>query len=114
MSLCHIVRLDGYIQSSYLAVYPDKLMLLDGGCRPDVALVLGYIKNTLKRPISDLKVVVVTHMHPDHAGGALCHGGREAWRTRFSRTGSNDPPRSARSSAPDPQTWTCWRPSRLR
>lgn len=70
MSLCHIVRLDGYIQSSYLAVYPDKLMLLDGGCRPDVALVLGYIKNTLKRPISDLKVVVVTHMHPDHAGGA--------------------------------------------
>ena len=33
MSLCHIVRLDGYIQSSYLAVYPDKLMLLDGCCR---------------------------------------------------------------------------------
>ena len=70
MSLCQIVRLDGYIQSSYLAVYPDKLMLLDGGCRPDVALVLGYIKDTLKRPITDLKVVVVTHMHPDHAGGA--------------------------------------------
>ncbi|WP_198333003.1 MBL fold metallo-hydrolase [Psychrobacter aquimaris] len=70
MSLCDIVRLDGYIQSTYLAIYPDKIMLLDGGCRPDVAMVLDYIRTTLQRPISDLKVVVVTHMHPDHAGGA--------------------------------------------
>ncbi|MDN5733693.1 MBL fold metallo-hydrolase [Psychrobacter celer] len=71
MSLCDIVRLEGYIQSTYLAVYPDKIMLLDGGCRPDVALVLDYIKTTLQRPLTDLKVVMVTHMHPDHAGGAL-------------------------------------------
>ncbi|WP_440465063.1 MBL fold metallo-hydrolase [Psychrobacter sp. ASPA161_6] len=70
MSLCEIVRLEGYIQSTYLAVYPDKIMLLDGGCRTDVTMVLDYIKTTLKRPITDLKVVVVTHMHPDHAGGA--------------------------------------------
>ena len=70
MSLCEIVRLEGYIQSSYLAVYPDKIMLLDGCCRADVPMVLSYIKTTLKRPITDLKVVVVTHMHPDHAGGA--------------------------------------------
>lgn len=70
MSLCEIVRLDGYIQSTYLAVYPDKIMLLDGGCRPDVAMVLDYIKTTLQRPVTDLKAVVVTHMHPDHAGGA--------------------------------------------
>lgn len=70
MSLCNIIRLDGYIQSSYLAVYPDKILLLDGCCRPDVTMVLDYIQTTLKRPISDLKVVMVTHMHPDHAGGA--------------------------------------------
>ncbi|MBF0658178.1 MBL fold metallo-hydrolase [Psychrobacter sp. NG25] len=70
MSLCEIVRLEGYIQSTYLAVYPDKIMLLDGACRPDVAMVLDYIKTTLQRPVTDLKVVVVTHMHPDHAGGA--------------------------------------------
>lgn len=70
MSLCEIVRLEGYIQSTYLAVYPDKIMLLDGACRPDVPMVLDYIKTTLQRPITDLKVVVVTHMHPDHAGGA--------------------------------------------
>ena len=76
MSLCNIVRLEGYIQSTYLAVYPDKILLLDGCCRPDVATVLEYIKETLKRPVSDLKVVMVTHMHPDHAGGA--HKLREA------------------------------------
>lgn len=70
MSLRDVVLLDGYIQSIYLAIYPDKLLLLDGCCRPDVAMVLEYIKTTLQRPISDLKVVVVSHMHPDHAGGA--------------------------------------------
>lgn len=70
MSLCEIVRLEGYIQSSYLVIYPDKLLLLDGCCRPDVVMVLDYIRYTLQRPITDLKVVMVTHMHPDHAGGA--------------------------------------------
>lgn len=70
MSLREVVRLEGYIQSTYLAVYPDKLLLLDGCCRPDVPMVLDYIKNTLQRPVTDLKVVMVTHMHPDHAGGA--------------------------------------------
>ncbi|WP_201557410.1 MBL fold metallo-hydrolase [Psychrobacter sp. 72-O-c] len=70
MSLCEIVRLEGYIQSTYLAVYPNKILLLDGCCRPDVKIVLDYIQTTLQRPVSDLKVVIVTHMHPDHAGGA--------------------------------------------
>lgn len=70
MSLHEVVLLDGYIQSIYLAIYPDKLLLLDGCCRPDVPIVLDYIKTTLQRPISDLKVVMVSHMHPDHAGGA--------------------------------------------
>ena len=70
MSLCEIVRLEGYIQSIYLAIYSDKLLLLDGCCRPDVPMILEYIETTLQRPLSDLKVVMVTHMHPDHAGGA--------------------------------------------
>ncbi|WP_199506770.1 MULTISPECIES: MBL fold metallo-hydrolase [unclassified Psychrobacter] len=70
MRLDKIVRLDGYIQSIYLAVYANKLLLLDGCCRADVPMVLAYITDTLQRPISQLKVVMVTHMHPDHAGGA--------------------------------------------
>ncbi|CAM4060914.1 MBL fold metallo-hydrolase [Psychrobacter arenosus] len=71
MDLIDIVGIEGYIQTIYMAVYPDKLLLLDGGCRTDVAKVLDYIKDTLGRPVTDLKVVMVTHMHPDHAGGAV-------------------------------------------
>lgn len=69
MDLIDIVAIEGHIQTTYLAIYPDKLLLLDGGSRPDAAKILCYIKDTLGRPVSDLKTVVVTHMHPDHAGG---------------------------------------------
>ncbi|EKO3574403.1 MBL fold metallo-hydrolase [Vibrio metschnikovii] len=65
-----IHTLRGHIQNLYLVEYPDRLMLLDGGCRADVSLILDYITDQLGRSVSELKVVVVTHMHPDHAGGA--------------------------------------------
>ena len=70
MELIEIVGLEGYIQTTYLAVYPDKLLLLDAGCLSDVPMILSYITTTLGRSIDELKVVMVTHMHPDHAGGA--------------------------------------------
>lgn len=62
--------LNGHIQSIYLVEYSDKLMLLDGCCRADCDLVAHFITSELNRPLSDLKLIVVTHMHPDHAGGA--------------------------------------------
>ena len=65
-----IHQINGYIQSIYLIEYPDGLMLLDGCCRADIDLVEHTITQQLRRPLSDLKLVVVTHMHPDHAGGA--------------------------------------------
>lgn len=70
MKLINIVAVEGYIQTTYMAVYPDKILLLDSGCRCDVDKILTYITSVLKRPIEHLKVVMVTHMHPDHAGGA--------------------------------------------
>lgn len=63
-------QLEGYIQSIYLIEYPHGLMLLDGCCRADIDTVRDYITETLKRPFTDLHTVVVTHMHPDHAGAA--------------------------------------------
>ena len=63
--------LAGYIQTIYLAEYPDKLILLDGCCRADIETIEAFITQTLGRPISDLKLIVVTHMHPDHAGAAI-------------------------------------------
>jgi len=63
-------QIQGYIQSIYLAEYPHKLLLLDGACRADVETISYFITGSLKRPLSHLKLVVSTHMHPDHAGAA--------------------------------------------
>nr|WP_164837324.1 MBL fold metallo-hydrolase [Vibrio alfacsensis] len=54
----------------YLAEYSDKLMLLDGASRADIPNLKDFIEHQLHRPFSELKLVVVTHMHPDHAGAA--------------------------------------------
>jgi len=63
-------KLDGYIQTILLAEYTDKLLLLDGCSRADVSLITHFINDTLQRPLNDLRLIVVTHMHPDHAGAA--------------------------------------------
>lgn len=63
-------RIAGHIQNIYLVQYPDKLLLLDGLCRADVAVVEVYVREQLAMRPQDIKAVVVTHMHPDHAGGA--------------------------------------------
>lgn len=65
-----IHHLKGYIQSIYLAEHKDKLLLLDGCCRADIPMLKAFITETLGKPFSALKVIVVTHMHPDHAGAA--------------------------------------------
>lgn len=64
-----IHEIKGYMQSIYLVEYTDKLLLLDGGSRVDVVLIQDFIEKQLNRNITDLKLVVVTHVHPDHAGG---------------------------------------------
>ena len=65
-----LYEFEGYIQSIYLVEYPHGLFLLDGACRADVPVICDFIENKLKRPLTDLKLVVSTHMHPDHAGAA--------------------------------------------
>jgi glyoxylase-like metal-dependent hydrolase (beta-lactamase superfamily II) len=45
-------------------------MLLDGCSKADFSTIANFFEHELKRPLSDLKVVLVTHMHPDHAGCA--------------------------------------------
>jgi glyoxylase-like metal-dependent hydrolase (beta-lactamase superfamily II) len=48
--------LNGTLTGSYLAA--------------DVETIKTFIIKELHRPLSDLKLIVVTHMHPDHAGAA--------------------------------------------
>ena len=50
--------------------YPEKLLLLDGCCRADLGMIKRFITVKLSRPFTDLKLIMVTHMHPDHAGAA--------------------------------------------
>lgn len=69
-SMIKLHKLDGYIQTILLAEYQNKLLLLDGCSRADVSLIKHFINDTLARPLTDLHLVVVTHMHPDHAGAA--------------------------------------------
>ncbi len=54
----------------YLVEYPDKLLLLDGACQASIPHLRAFIETELMRDFSDLHTVVVTHMHPDHAGAA--------------------------------------------
>ncbi len=70
-TLIKLHQLDGYIQSIYLAEHHHGLLLLDGCSRADVDKVCKFITEELNRSLNDLKLVVVTHMHPDHAGGAV-------------------------------------------
>lgn len=62
--------LQGYIQRIHLVEDGEKLLLLDGCSRADVDKVCQFIRDELGRPLSHLALIVVTHMHPDHAGGA--------------------------------------------
>jgi glyoxylase-like metal-dependent hydrolase (beta-lactamase superfamily II) len=65
-----IHKLKGYIQNIYLIEENNQLMLLDGCCRCDVKIIQQFITQNLNRPFKDLKAIIVTHMHPDHAGAA--------------------------------------------
>lgn len=62
--------LEGQIETIYLAVYPDKILLLDGGCRCDVRRIRHYVRNVLGRTMDDISLIFVSHTHPDHAGAA--------------------------------------------
>ena len=69
-SVLQLHTIKGYIQNMYLVEYSDKLLLLDGACRADIPNLQTFIESTLNRNFNDLHTVVVTHMHPDHAGAA--------------------------------------------
>lgn len=65
-----IHAVDGYIETLYLAVYKDRVLALDSGCRSDVPRIEQVMRRRLNRPMSQLALTVASHTHPDHAGGA--------------------------------------------
>ena len=63
-----IYEINGYISSLFLVETDGEFLLLDAGCSCDFQTIKEFIENKGKC-LTDLKLVVVTHMHPDHAGG---------------------------------------------
>ncbi len=66
----NLYRLKGWIEDIYIATYPEKILLLDGASIYDTSLIVDFITNYLKRKITDLKLTVSTHLHPDHSAAA--------------------------------------------
>ncbi|MGE5449990.1 MAG: MBL fold metallo-hydrolase, partial [Methanomassiliicoccales archaeon] len=62
-------QIEGYISTIFLVEYPYGMLLLDCGCAGDVAKIEAKCVE-LGRPLSDIKLAVATHAHPDHLGGA--------------------------------------------
>lgn len=58
----------GYVQNNYLVEYNDKILIVDGASRPDARPLADYITGTMNSSIDKLKLIAVTHCHPDHAG----------------------------------------------
>lgn len=65
-----IHTIKGYINNLYIAEYDHGLLLLDGASPADLPVIEKFCIDTLKRPVHDIKLAVVTHMHPDHSGAA--------------------------------------------
>lgn len=67
----NIHLINGYIQTIYLYQRNDELLLFDSGCRCDAPLIEKFIEEKLNLKLENLKLIVVTHFHPDHAGTAM-------------------------------------------
>ncbi len=65
-----IHSINGYINTLYLAEYSHGLLLMDGASPADLEVIEYFCMVTLNRPVSDIKLAVVSHMHPDHSGCA--------------------------------------------
>lgn len=56
--------------NSYVIEYADKLLVMDVAAKCH-RYVLGFVEQTLKRDISDIKLVICSHDDPDHIGGVF-------------------------------------------
>lgn len=65
-----IHRIEGYISSIFLLEYEHGFLLLDSGSASDVKRIEEFCYKKLGRSPEDIKLIVVSHMHPDHSGGA--------------------------------------------
>ena len=65
----HCVRRASYLTCSYLVERPDGVVLVDAGMKTDGSDVL-FALGVIGRRIEDVRRILLTHWHNDHAAGA--------------------------------------------
>lgn len=64
-------KINGYISNIFLLEYQQGMLLFDCGAINDVKRIENYCHTDLKRSPAEIKLAVVSHIHPDHSGGAV-------------------------------------------
>ena len=64
----HVYRIESGDVSVFLIVLPESLTLIDAGFPGTMALVEAGVRSLARLP-EEIRDVLVTHCHPDHAGG---------------------------------------------
>jgi glyoxylase-like metal-dependent hydrolase (beta-lactamase superfamily II) len=64
----HVLRVESGDASVFIISLPDSLTLIDAGFPGTMAFVDEAVRSLGRLP-EDIKDVLVTHCHPDHAGG---------------------------------------------
>ncbi|MEM3079378.1 MAG: MBL fold metallo-hydrolase, partial [Thermoproteota archaeon] len=63
---------EGVNANPYLLARVDgKIVIVDTGMPGDAKKILEYLSTKMNKNPKDLKTILLTHCHPDHAGSAL-------------------------------------------
>ena len=73
-----IHQVPGRIALITIVAYPDKILILDTGSKKDYQLIEAFFVDHLKRTMEAVKLIAVSHAHPDHSAGVF------AFRKKFS------------------------------
>jgi hydroxyacylglutathione hydrolase len=106
---------DRFSMTNTYLINDERIIVVDPGSALNVRLILDYLQHFLHRPTTDIDLIVLTHLHPDHTGGVeflrqvchapvaasiLAHNLVESW-----KNGSRDDPSWS------PACVTSWSPS---
>ncbi len=64
-------EIEGYIGKIHIIEYEDRLLMIDSGCINDIRRMENYCETAMQRTLADVKLIILSHLHPDHSGGAV-------------------------------------------
>jgi glyoxylase-like metal-dependent hydrolase (beta-lactamase superfamily II) len=69
---------DRFSMTNTYLINDEHIIVVDPGSALNVRLILDYLQHFLHRPTTDIDLIVLTHLHPDHTGGVeflrqICH-----------------------------------------